>query len=138
MQLINFCKNLFQEKKPFKLGGHRVLEINDTVDGFTAKITYRMPTGDEMIQYLHAQLQDDKSELKKFNTELSSYDIHSNIRLKKFIPFAEKIIIDVDGYVNDKGKPTKDIGLIKEYKPQHLELLCSVAYVSNETFKKKS
>ena len=137
MQLINLFKSFFQEKKPFKLGGNHVLEINDKVDGFTAKITYRMPTGDEMIQYLHAQLQDEKSELKKLKPE-SSYDIHNQIRLKKFIPFAEKIILDVEGYVDEKGKPTKNIELIKEYKPQHLELLCSVAFVSNETFKKKS
>ena len=138
MRFINWFKSLFQEKKPFKLGGEKTLEINEKTDGSTSTITYRMPNGDEMLQYVHAQLQDDKSELRKLSTEnLSSYELHNSIRIRKFIPFAKKIITKIDGYVDENGKETNDIELVEKYKPGHLELVCSVAYVQDETFKKK-
>lgn len=126
----------FKKKQKYICGGVKSLEINDKISGSKSIIKFRQPTGDEMLNYVHTQISDNDENLKNFGGK--SVDLHKNIREKKFIPYAKKIIVDVIGYVDSNGKETKNIEDVVKYFPQHLELVCSVAFIVDEIYKKKS
>lgn len=131
--------NWFKPKGKFMCGGTKTIEINDKVSGSKSTITFRIPTGDEVLNYVHAQIQNDTSKLNEFaKVEISSYDMHESIRRKKFVPYARKIITGFDGYVDKNGSKITDVDALVEFYPQHLEVVCSIAYHSDERVKKKS
>jgi hypothetical protein len=135
---MHYLAKLFRKEKPYVLGGTQTIEINDKTDGSKSTITYKMPTGSQLMDFSHAQIQDNKYELRKLDKDkISSYDLHESIRRTLFVPFAKKVIVSWTGYVDKDGNEIKDLDVIEKYKPGHLELVCKYAYMTDERVKKK-
>ncbi len=127
MQLLN----LFKKKKAFS-AGETTLEFSSKLSGEYADITYRKPTGEEMISYSYAALDLEKSDLKTLSAEtLSAEMLHRKARKEKFHPFAKLVITRIDGYEENT------FDFVQKYFPHHLESVANYAYGIDDKVKKK-
>jgi len=120
--------NLFKPKRVFK-ASEKCLEF-ESKDREISKIFFRKPTGDEVLSFSYAALDLEKSDLKN-KKDVSTEMIHRDARVKKFLPFAKKVITKIEGYEENT------IDFVEKYFTHHLETLAIIAYEVNDTCKKK-
>ncbi len=125
MRWLNFLK----KKKVFR-ATEKCLEF-ESKDREVSRIWFRKPTGDEVLSFSYSALDLEKSDLRVNKDNVSTELLHRDARIKKFIPYAKKVVTKVDGYEENT------VDFVEKFFTHHLETLAIIAYETNDTCKKK-
>jgi hypothetical protein len=132
--MLNFLKRLIYGADSFNNDDARIVFEDGRKK---ATIYYRKPTGDEVLEYVYANVVSEKSELRELKTaEISAEKMHIMTRRNNLIPFAKKVITRIEGY-SDKKKNTNNVEFVEKYFPHHLEAVALYAYKTTDKHKKK-
>lgn len=138
--------SVFVKKDRLYCGGSNLCEVTDRLGRVLCKIYYTRPDTDMVLEYVYAMqtcLTDETDVEKLISSKEKGFTFHKEIYLKTILPFAEKIFLRSEGYLDENGKKIdkqeKDVQYqyIKKYFSSHLAQLVTIAYSQEYSVKKK-
>lgn len=143
--MINYLINLLKPKKRIICGGEGAIEV--IIDGKVCGIIkYRRPTSDEKLDYLFVSQKGlgTESQLKEITDSENKDKKCFEILIRDLsIPYAKKIFIGAEQFIDDKGKPIESNSadvqfcLLEKYWSHALVDMVAIAYAAEGVVKKK-
>lgn len=143
--MFKWFKKRFIKRKPFQCGGLAHVRITDSLDRTIAKIYYRRPTSEEILNlsWELAKIESDKEVVSEIDgAKNKMLAIHSELIKKIYVPFAEKVFEGVAGEIESNGEKIETLSKaqqfesLKNYYSHVIVDFCSVAYQKEGIVKK--
>lgn len=133
----------FKKPRAYTCGGEEYCEFTN-YEGCKARIYYRKPTSDEVVNYTYASacINSGEDGLRKLKEELRDNNktnalYHLTLR-ELFIPYALKVILRWEGYKDANGKVVTEFDTLVKFYSSHVANMCALAYLCTDKYKKKT